>query len=50
MDYFMGISIPLSPGDFGSQRKRYIEASVGNLGTGWKLPSKYPFKTQEYSS
>jgi hypothetical protein len=50
MDYFMGISIPFSPGDFGSQRKRYMEASVGNLAIPKKLPSKYPFKTHEYSS
>jgi hypothetical protein len=38
--------IPFSPGDLGSQRKRYMEASVGNLLKLRKLPSKYPFKTQ----
>jgi hypothetical protein len=27
----MGISIPFSLGDLGSQRKRYMEASSGNL-------------------
>jgi hypothetical protein len=42
----MGISIPFSPCDLGSQRKRYMEASVGNLLKLRKLPSKYPFRTQ----
>jgi hypothetical protein len=27
----MGISIPSSSGDLGSQRKRYKELSIGNL-------------------
>jgi hypothetical protein len=42
----MDISIPFFQGDFESQRKRYIEASLGNLRKWEKLPSKYPFKTQ----
>jgi hypothetical protein len=41
----MEISIPLSSGDFGSQRKRYIEAFEGNLLKQLKLPSKNPLKT-----
>jgi hypothetical protein len=36
----MGISIPFSFGDLGSQSKRYMEASVGNLLKLRKLPSK----------
>jgi hypothetical protein len=38
--YSMGISIPFSFGDAGSQRNKYIEASVGNLLILRKLPSK----------
>jgi hypothetical protein len=42
----MGKSIPFCPGDFGSQRKRYIEALLGNFRKCEKLPSKYPFKAR----
>jgi hypothetical protein len=44
--YSIDISIPFSSGDLGSQRKRYMEASSGNLLKLRKLPSKYPFRTQ----
>src|SRR4030042_4482783 len=44
--YSMGRSIPSSPGDSGSQRKRYMDASLGNRLKLAKLPSKYPFKAQ----
>jgi hypothetical protein len=40
--YFMGISMAFPFGDKGSQRKRYMDASVGNLIKLRKLPSKYP--------
>jgi hypothetical protein len=42
----MGRSIPFSQGDFGSQRRRYMETSVGNRMRLRKLPSKYPFKVK----
>ena len=42
----MGKSIPFPPGDLGSRRKRYMDASLGNLLKLQKVPSKYPLKTQ----
>jgi hypothetical protein len=46
VDHSISILIPFSSGDLGSQRRRYMETSVGNLFKWKKLPSKYPLKTQ----
>jgi hypothetical protein len=40
MFHSMGILIPFSFGDLGFQKKRYMEASSGNLPTFEKLASK----------
>jgi hypothetical protein len=40
----IGISISFSFGDRGSNRKRYMDASIGNLLKLRKLPSKYPLR------
>jgi hypothetical protein len=38
--YSIDISMLFSSGDLGSKRKRYMEASIGNLAKLEKLPSK----------